>query len=133
MRQDQAFAAAGAVLALVLSAPLQSRAMMPALIDPKALAGEWTLTGPGQRACRLVLKAEPAPGGQGLALELGDCAGWEGPIAQAASWRTSNDGFGLATADRSTVLFFSNQGGGRFRAKARDGREYVLTRSSRMD
>jgi hypothetical protein len=127
MRQGQAIAAA--VLALAVSSPLQSQAMTsPALLDPKALAGTWTLTGPGSRICHLVLKAEAALGGPGLALELGDCAGWAGPIGQAASWQASNDGFGLATADRSTVLFFGNEGGGLFAARARDGTRYELRR-----
>jgi hypothetical protein len=128
MRQGKAIAAA--VLALVLSAPLASRAMTsPALLEPAALAGTWTLTGPDARRCHLVLKAVAAADGQGLALELGDCARWDGPIGKASNWRTSNDGFGLATADRSTVLFFSNEGDGLFAARARDGNRYELRRS----
>lgn len=128
MRRDQAIAAA--VLALILSIPIASRAMTsPALLDPSALAGAWTLSGPGAKTCRLVLKATAAAGGQGLALELGDCAAWPGPIGQAAGWTASNDGFGLVTADRSTVLFFSNEGDGLFAARARDGTRYELRRA----
>lgn len=101
--------------------------MTPALLDPQALAGAWTLSGPGARTCRLVLKATAAPGGKGLALDAGDCAGL--PVAGASHWRVSSDGFGVAAADGSTVLFFSNQGGGRFMAKARDGGRYTLVRA----
>jgi hypothetical protein len=126
MRQGKAIVATALAFALLSS--LASHAMTPALLDPKALAGTWTLTGPDAKSCQLVLKAAPAAGGQGLALELGDCAGLGPPLDQAASWRTSNDGFGLATADRSTALFFSNEGGGLFAARTRDGRRYELRR-----
>lgn len=122
-----------AVRLLVLAAfalvqPAASLAMTPALLDPAALAGAWTLTGPDM-ACRLVLKAETASGGEGLALELGDCVRAGLPVGTANHWRVSSDGFGLAAADGSTVLFFSNQGGDRFMAKARDGRRYQLARA----
>lgn len=128
MRQGEAIVASA--LALFLSSAGASHAMTsPALLEPEALAGSWTLTGPGAKTCRLVLKATAAADGQGLALELGDCAKLEAPIAQASNWRTSNDGFGLATADRSTVLFFSNEGGGLFAARTRDGRRYELRRN----
>ena len=127
MRQGRAIAM---TLALALAAPLGSFAMTtPALIEPAALAGAWTLTGPGGKTCRLVLKAAPAADGQGLAVEIGDCAKWDGPIGQVSNWRTSNDGFGLATADRSTVLFFSNEGDGLFAARTRDGTRYELRRA----
>jgi hypothetical protein len=127
MRQDRATAAI--VLALALLAPIESRAMTPALLDPATLAGTWILTGAGSGPCRLVLKAVAAADGQGLALELGDCARRGPPISQAANWRVSNDGFGLAAADRSTVLFFSNEGEGLFAARTRDGRRYELRRA----
>jgi hypothetical protein len=101
----------------------------PALLEPEALAGAWTLTGPGSKTCHLTLKATAARSGQGFALELGDCAKWSGPVGRAAAWTASNDGFGLVTADRSTVLFFSNEGGGLFAARARDGTRYELRRA----
>lgn len=129
MRQGKA-AVAAAALAFALSLPPASHAMTsPALLEPQALAGTWTLTGPGSRTCRLVLKAQPAAPGQGLAVELGECAGWAGPIGHLASWSTSNDGFGLVTVDGSTRLFFSNEGGGLFAARARDGARYELRRA----
>ena len=128
MRQGKSTAAAA--LALVLSSPLASHAMTsPALLEPQALAGRWVLSGPDSKTCHLVLKAAAARGGQGLAVELGDCARWAAPISRLATWQTSNDGFGLATADRSTTLFFSNEGGGLFAARTRDGTRYELRRA----
>lgn len=122
--------AAGLVVlaGLVLVQPAASLAMTPALLDPQTLAGAWTLTGPDAGTCRLILKATAAAAGKGLALDLGDCARADDPIGTASHWRVSSDGFGLAAVDGSTVLFFSNQGGGRFMAKTRDGRRYTLAR-----
>lgn len=127
VRQGRVIAAAA--LASALCTPVASRAVSPALIDPRTLEGSWTLTGPDAGSCRLVLKVAPAADGQGLALELGDCAMLGEPVASASNWRASSDGFALAAADRATLLFFSPADEGVFSARARDGREYLLRRS----
>ena len=122
-------AAALAAAAFALSGAAQAMTT-PALLDPAAIAGTWTLSRAGGPSCTLVLKTDPAPGGRGHALELGSCAKVAG-IAAATRWRVSSDGIGLS-GPRSTVIFLSKQGPDLFRTSGQSslavGGQWTMTR-----
>src|SRR4051812_46865529 len=97
-------AVVAASAALAISGAAQ--AMTPALLDPAAIAGTWTLSRQGGASCTLTLEAEPAANDRFHRLQLGSCAKLAG-ISAVRQWRVSSDGIGLATPDGSTVIFLS--------------------------
>ena len=129
MTVRQSIATLGATLALSLGGAVQ--AMTPALLDPAAIAGTWTLARNGGPSCTLTLKADPSSFGRGHALELGSCAGVEG-VSAARYWQVSNDGIRLS-GEQSTVIFLSVHGPDAFRTSGKSsldvGGEWTLTRA----
>ena len=100
---------ASAALAALAAFTGAAQAMTtPALIDPAAMAGTWTLSREGGPTCVMTLRAA-GTSTRGHPLELGSCARVAG-IARAISWRVSSDGIGLVAADGSTVIFLSRHG-----------------------
>ena len=98
----------GATLALAAAGAAQAMTT-PALIDPAAVAGTWTLTREGGASCTLTLRLGDPGATRGHPLDIGSCAQVAG-ISAAKSWRVSSDGIGLAAADGSTVIFLSRHG-----------------------
>jgi protease inhibitor Inh len=129
MTSRQTLATLGATLALTLGGAVQ--AMTPALLDPAAIAGTWTLARTGGATCTLTLKADPSSYGRGHALELGSCADVAG-ISAARYWQVSSDGIRLS-GEESTVIFLSSHGPDAFRTSGKSsldvGGEWTLTRA----
>ena len=123
-------AGAGAVLALAIAGSAQAMTS-PALIDPAAVAGTWTLSRDGGPGCTLTLNLGDPGATRGHPLELGSCATVAG-ISAARSWRVSSDGIGLVAADGSTVIFLSRHGPGLMRTAGKSsldvGGSWTMTR-----
>lgn len=114
--------------ALALSATgAPAIAVTPALIDPAALAGTWSLSS-GGKTCHLSLSLALVEGTKAHSIDLGDCV--EAGFPRLRSWSAESDGLAFEL-DGGKVLFMSREAADRFEGKGRDGREYVLSRNSR--
>lgn len=96
-------ALAAAILLLGACAGPSAGARSPALADPEALAGVWTLTVEGRAACKLLLNAAPAAHGYGASPQ----GGCPIPVTQ---WRPVPDGIELAGSDGLTLILLEPDG-----------------------